>query len=354
MIAHLPPPKRLPHSGIRAAIAGLPRVLLWICGAAQTAHAFNCEDHPASSCVDSNQQWLAQGPSLFASIDSASEIAPSTFSFAVAGVYQYQPLVLVAPSPDIAGREVPLVDHAIDNQMLMSAGLGRGFDFRAALRWVPYQTGSGIGAARSRVAQDLPRTAVRDPLVGIGFAFADFRSQTATLNLKLRGDASLPLGDADRFAGEQEPVIAPSINADFSAGRFTLAGEAGLRLRSPATLADVRYGVQFTSALGVAVEALKGVLFASAEASAAPGLSKSPETAAGARSHWVPAEWDVSLTTRWSRCYALLLSGGGALPLSSQRLDTGYQATQLDHFAGLGAPKLRIVLLLRIATSDNP
>lgn len=330
------------------------QLVLGISCFAHTAQAFNCNPHPISSCVDSNQQWLAQGPSLFASLNSAHELRAGTLSFALAGVYQYRPLLLLAPSPDIHGREVALVEHVIDNQMLMAAGLGRDFDLSVALRWVPYQTGAGVGAVRSRVAQDLPRTAVRDPLLGIGYALWRFRNAHEELHLKLRGDASLPFGDADRFAGEKGPVFAPSANLEFASGRLTLAGEAGLRLRSAVTLADVHYGAQFTAGLGIAVEAMRDVLFASAELSASPGLATSEETAADTPAHWVPAEWGVSLTTRWADNYSLLLSGGGALPLSSQRIDTGYQSTELEYFAGVGAPKIRFVLLLRVTTFEQP
>jgi hypothetical protein len=315
------------------------------------ARAFGCEDDPLSTCIDSNQRWPAPGETHFAFVPGALALAPGSFALSLVGGYQYKPLLLRASSPDPEGREIPLVEHVVDSDLTVEAGLGRGLDMAATLRFVPYQSGTGIEAARSRVDSGLAHNAVRDPLVGVGYEVLRSTDPIVAHALKLRGDLSLPWGDATSFAGERGPVFAPSLSFQLGYARLSLAAQLGARLRQAVTLADLHYTNQLVTALGFAVEALSDTLFVAAEATAAPGLGEQPDSTGGEPTHWIPAEWALTATARFTR-YQLLLSGGSALPLSSKVIDFGNGNTRTEHFAGLGSPELRFLLGLRV--SDAP
>ena len=323
------------------------------CLVARSAGASHCEPHAYSSCIPSNQQWLAAAPSSFAAIPSAHVLEAARLSLALAGVYQYQPLTLLAASPDPEGRSVPVVEHVVDTQALLAAGLGYGFEFTSALRLVAYQEGSGIGAARSRSESSLAPNAIRDPLFGLGYALIAREPAARSYALKLRSDFSLPLGDAQSFASEPGSVVAPALTFQWEAGRVSLVGDLGLRLRPSATLADVEYGSQLSVATGVSVEAIRRRLFVAAEATALPGLTGAPVAADGAKTQWIPAEWAVTLALYWSEVYSLLVSAGGGLPFSSRSGGTENSAVDTDHFVGLGAPQVRSLILLRVTSPHD-
>jgi hypothetical protein len=279
-------------------------------------------------------------------------LAADSLSVTFAGIYQHRPLTLTAPSPDAKGREILLVEHVVDTQTLIHAGLGHAFDLGVALRTVAYQTGTGIGAARSRIGSTLEQQVVRDPLAGIGYAFADSTLGTAVYQSKLRADFSLPLGDANHFAGEAGVVWAPSLLAELSWSRISLAGQFGARFRRAVTLGDVRYGQQLLGTLGLVVAALPEQLFVAGELTAAPSLQRQPLTASGERGSWIPAEWAVTTTAQWSEVYALSFSAGGGVPMSSQHIGSREGELSEEHFMGLGAPSLRFVLMLRMTNAD--
>ncbi len=319
------------------------------------AAASHCEPHPLSSCVPSNQQWLAAGPSRFATIPRAEVLDTGRLSLALAGIYQQDPLVLEAPSPDSEGRSVPLVEHIIDTQALFAAGLGSGFEFTSVLRLVTHQEGSGIGAVRSRShsGPSLASSAIRDPLFGIGYTLLASLPPGRPYALKLRSDFSLPLGDPESFASEPGAVLAPALTFQWQAGRFNASADLGLRLRPSVTLADVRYGDQLSAAVGTSVEVVRETLFVAAEATALPGLESPPATPDGAHARWIPAEWALSVSLYWSKIYSLLVSAGGGLPLSSRTFGGDPSAHDTGHFVGLGAPQLRSLLVLRVTSPSE-
>jgi len=323
---------------------------------AHSAAASHCEPHPYSTCLPSNQQWLAAAPSSFAALPRAEVLGGARLSLALVGVYQYQPLQLEAPSPDPDGRSVTLVEHVVDTQLLLAAGLGHGFEFTSALRLVAHQEGSGIGAARSRAGSEssLPASAIRDPLFGVAYALIAREPPARRYALKLRSDFSLPMGDVESFASEPGTVVAPALTFDWQAGRVSVGSDVGLRLRPTATLADIRYGNQLTLGAGVSVAAIERTLFLAAEATALPGLERAPETPDGAEARWIPAEWALTLSLHWSEVYSLLVSAGGGLPLSSRSGGTAAGDTDAGNFVGLGAPQARALVMLRVTSPSAP
>lgn len=304
--------------------------------------------------MPSNQQWLAAAPSHFAVVPRAEVLESARLSLALAGVYQYQPLELSAPSPDPDGRSVALVEHVVDTQLLLAAGLGHGFEFTSALRLVAHQEGSGIGAARSRSESSLEASAIRDPLFGFAYELIGRVPRERHYALKLRSDFSLPLGDVESFASEPGSVVAPALTFEWQTDRVSIASDVGLRLRPTATLADVRYGNQLTLGTGVSVAAIRNTLFLAAEAQALPGLEDSPAAADGAQVRWIPAEWALSLSLHWSEVYSLLVGAGGGLPFSAT--SGGTQADDADDssFVGLGAPQVRALVMLRVTSPRAP
>lgn len=316
----------------------------------RSAGASHCEPHPYSTCVPSNQQWLAAAPSNFAVLPRAEVLEGARLSLALAGIYQYQPLELAAPSPDPDGRSVALVEHALDTQLLFAAGLGHGFEFTSALRLVAHQEGSGIGAARSRSKSSLPASAIRDPLFGIAYELIGREPPARRYALKLRSDFSLPLGDAQSFASEPGSVVAPALTFEWQAGRVSVAGDVGLRLRPTAALADVRYGNQLSLGTGVSVAAIESTLFLAAEVTALPGLESAPRAPDGAKSRWIPAEWALTLSLHWSEVYSLLASAGGGLPFSSRSGGPEWGDADDSSFVGLGAPQARALVMLRVTS----
>jgi hypothetical protein len=184
-------------------------------------------------------------------------------------------------------------------------------------------------------------------LVGFGFALPPFEFGQGLLVSKLRLDLSLPFGDAPSFAGERGVVSAPNLTGRLDFGRLNIGAQVSARLRRSVAIQRFRYGSQLVSTIGVSFELLPEVLVLGSEWMAAPGIG-----AQAGSTRWVPAEWSTSLTLLWSSRYALALSGGTALPLSSQKLDVGNDRVNEEQFAALGSPKVRFVLMLRVESGE--
>ncbi len=316
---------------------------LWL----SPCRALDCGKAANSSCIDSNQQWLDYDPGPFMALPSAESLKRGQLSFAVAGVYQYRPLVLNAPSPDSKGRDIPVVRHVVDWQMLVGAGLGAGVELGVQLRMVPYQTGTGIDAARTRSHTGLQTRAVRDPLISVGYEAAAGHRGALAYGFKLRTDLSLPLGDAMAFAGSPNAVFAPSWVAGLSYGALSTGVQIGTRLRQPVSLGNVRTTSQLVTGVGVGLRIVRDILWVSTEATAMPGLTRQPPAPSGQSASFIPAEWALTATVAWADAYSFAVSAGTAIPLSSSRVDFGDE-THVEHFAGLGSPALRTVAVLRV------
>lgn len=322
-------------------------------GSAFPAAALDCEPHPISSCIDSNQQWLANDSGPFLVLPSSSVLEAGKLWLGLTGVYQHRPLLLVAPAPAIEGRILALVENVVDSQLSLAGGLGHDLELDVTLRTVPYQDGVGAKAARSRNATGLERRAVRDPLVGVGYQLYRDAERPPRYGLKLRAAMSLPLGDAAEYAGEANVSVAPSAVTDLALGPVTLAAQLGVRLRRSVELGGFRYGSQLTSALGVALDVIPESLVLAGELTLNPGLVPQPEPEGGERALWIPAEWLLSVSTRWSTLYTITLGGGAGLPLSSQSTDFG-SGDGREHFAGLGAPEVRLMLRFSVSSARTP
>src|SRR5690606_5175891 len=109
------------------------------------AHA-DCQPSAASPCIDANALWLRPGAHDFVAVPAGEPIPAGAVALGMGAMLLLRPLVLTAPSPDPRGREVPLVQHAVDQHLRVAAGLGHGFELGAALATVLWQRGAGPSA----------------------------------------------------------------------------------------------------------------------------------------------------------------------------------------------------------------
>ena len=309
-----------------------------------------------SACFDANQLWLPAGPASFVSLPNTRVTRVGQVSFGVASEWLHHPVVLHVASPDRDGREINVVDTALDASFFLGFGLFKNLELSLAAPTRLYQTGTGSGAVSSQTAPPLERNAVRTPRLGLGYSLDDALA-TPGVGLRVAFDASLPLANESELAGERSIVAMPSATLSGQTGAFTLAASVGARLRSAVDFGNVRLGNQGFAALGLGFEALDpGLLFVSLEAFALPSLGSSQ--AAAARSaisseSLVPAEWLLSVHSCFEKhgSWSLGVAAGSGIPLSSETRETSTGAATA-HFLGLGTPDLRSLVVLRFAARE--
>lgn len=314
-----------------------------------------------STCIDSNSLWMAPEGGRFVSIPAARTLPARRFTFALGASYLSHPIVLQAPSPDPEGREILVVDDAVDATLLFGYGASDKLEVGAALPMVLYQTGAGVEGLTSQSAPPIARSAARDPRLSASYSLSDRRlGDSAGVGIKARLELSLPFGDQHFFAGERSFVVAPSLVSSLHFGRFYAAGSLGLRLRPSAELAGARVGSQLSSELGAGVDILpRQMLSFGAEAWLLPTLvSQDHDLPDGTHVQGgvlVPAEWLASLRSSPlpSGELTLQLGGGTAIPLSSEKRVAPDGTSSTDHFAGVTAPRFRLVLVVRYVPAQS-
>ncbi|MFC1641521.1 hypothetical protein ACFL5O_02355 [Myxococcota bacterium] len=257
--------------------------------------------------------------------------------------------MVIAPSPDPAGREIPVVRHCLNLTLLAAAGVTRGVEIALAAPFTLHQSGAGLGALLDQRGPVLAPRAVRDPRLGIGFARRYPRLLTRP-GLSIRLDVSLPLGDERELAGDRSAVLAPQVAADLSLGRLHLGGTLGARLREPNEIANTRMGSQLWIALGASLELMeRGLLSIAVESWMLPSLAQEPLALAdepGQEQRHMPAEWmaSLSLAPRLSDALVFQLGAGTGLPLSSSpRPDGGTEPA-----SSMTTPDVRLVAVGRL------
>ncbi len=333
-------------------------LLLALATFAPTATADQCAPESGlSSCIDSNSLWMTPEGGRFIAIPHARILAPERFTFGVGASYLSRPIVLQAPSPDPEGREVRVVDDAVDATLLWAYGVTRRLELGTALPMALYQTGSGVAGITSQSAAPIARTAARDPRIGASYSLVQRQlSETLGVAAKARLELSLPLGDKAYFAGDRSFVVAPGVVSSVELGRFYAAGSLGLRLRRTADFAGARVGSQLSGAVGAGVDILpRRLLSFSAEAWILPTLASQDHTLPdGTRIQdgvLAPSEWLASVGSSPLASGELTLQAGGgmAIPLSGERRVAPDGKTSTKHFAGLTTPRFRVVLVVRYA-----
>jgi OmpA-OmpF porin, OOP family len=297
----------------------------------------DCPSGRYTSCLDANALWLRPGNSEFVSIAGPALSDRATVDVRTGASLIERPLALELAAPDADGRELGLVERAIDQHLLLAFKLSPRLELGLATSTVLRQKGSGPGAIRSQAGASLPATAVRDPRLGLGLTLLDVPG----VALSLRADVALPFGDRDAYASAGSLTAAPSATGRVEVGRVAFGAELGARLRPSVELGNVRQGSQLYAALGLSV-ALAREFRLGAELFALPGLIDS--TSARARElglfvRSVPAEWLAS--ARWSPLPAFnaTLAGGSGLPFSSER-----RGANSESFLGPTSPAFRALI----------
>jgi hypothetical protein len=334
--------------GMRLGLA--TRALLGVAlsaAAMRPARALECKPQTGvSPCLDSNSLWLTPGASYFYAIPSARVAAARHVGFGLAVQGQFGALELVVPSPDPDGRSAKVVDRIVEEDVLISAGLGSGLELAMTLPLISYQRGAGVAALGAQRAAPIDRTAVRDPRASLGYAIA----LGAGFGVKPLLRLTLPLGDRESYASAGSLGVAPALPLEWHRDRWVAAALVGARLRPAVDFGAARWGSQAEFAAGVSFDVLgRERLRLGLEGWVLPSLVEA--TSARAREAGIdttlfPAEWLGSLRASpgprdpWS----LSVGAGGGLALSTQSVSGVH-----GRFLAPTSPSLRLLIELRYA-----
>jgi hypothetical protein len=316
-----------------------------------------------STCFDADELWSPAAPSRFIGIAPGRTLAPRTYALGLDTTYLSRPVVLETGSPDPGGRAVRVVDGVVDIAAALAYAPVSHLELSAIIPAAIYRSGAGLVGVTSQNGPALAVAALRD--VRLGAAHDVLRSRPGEgrtdIGLATRLDVALPTGNADAFAGERGPVLAPRVSFDLAHGIFFVGAEAGARLRRLVEIGGARLGTQLTSSLGAGANVLPNDRLAlGIEAWLLPTFLSQrrtlPDGTLVTNGALLPAEWMLSARTRLADT-VLALGLGSSLPWSSEtrRATSGEEST--THFAGVTAPRFRAVLVVRYAprsASEHP
>lgn len=316
------------------------------------AHATDCEPSSGiSTCFDPDNLWISAGSSRFLGI-AAGKLAPLDKPAFTAGLtYISRPVVLKAPSPDPDGREIRVVDDALNLTTAWAYAPSSSYELTFAMPMTLHQTGAGAEGYTSQSGPPLDRATVHDPRIGVGVPLPAPTSweKSSHFGAKARLELGLPLGDESAFSGERTVTGAASVAASFRAGILFGAGELGLRLRPTTRFATAKLGTSAMTAVGLGIDILTDELLSfAAEAWMLPVLVSQPGRSSPSTEVkdglLVPAEWLASFRSAPAadKGFSLQLGGGTGIPLSSETRDG-----TSEQFAGVTTPRFRLVFAVR-------
>ncbi len=327
------------------------------------ALATDCEPaSQVSTCFDADNLWLSAGPSRFVSI-APGEIAPKqATAFAASLGYISRPIVLSAPSPDPDGREIRVVNDALNLTTAWAYAPTSSFEVTFAAPLTLHQTGAGAEGYTSQNGPPLARTAVHDPRIGAGLSLPvpESFARTSHFAAKARLELAIPFGDEADFAGERGPSGSATVAASFHHGILFGGAEVGLRYRPATRFATARLGTSLFSAVGLGVDILTDdFLSLGAEAWMLPVLVSQPGRTSSSTEVrdglLVPAEWLATFRSAPTsdKGFSVQLGGGTGIPLSSEtRTEAGQTAS--DQFSGVTTPRFRLVFVVRYTPEAAP
>ena len=319
--------------------------------------ASDCGSPHFSPCFDANALWLPAGRASFFSMPDTRVIARGQFGFGAAAELLHQPVVLRAASPDADGREIQVLESALDFSYFLAVGLARNFEASVLASTRVHQSGAGAGSVASQSAAALPHNAVRDPRLGIAYSL-DETLAVPGFGLRLAVDATLPLGVRDPFANERSFVVMPNATLGYHHGALQLSAEFGARLRQAVDFGGVTLGNQGFVALGVAATVLPRWLTLSAEIFGLPSLSDNRGSAASPRvssARLLPAEWLAGMHSAFGQGgpWTLSIAGGSGIPLSNETRESS-SGPETSYFLGMTTPDFRALLSVRFTPAEAP
>lgn len=335
----------------RSRLRGLP--LAAALGACLTAsapsRAADCEPkNGLSTCIDADNLWPHAGGGSFIAIGSTLTTAPGKSAFGLAASYLSRPIGLRVASADPEGTVIYAIDNAVNASFLWALGVTERLELTLTLPVTLYQDGAGLAGAFGS-DEELPRSVMRDGRFGFAFALVP-RARTGPdqgFALVSRVEFGLPFGDTDTFAGAGSMVTIPALTADYRAGRFSVAVEAGARIRDASRIGGATVGTQLSGALGASFDILANRrLTFGAEAFSLYTLAKQEPALADRDTQesgppLVPTEWIASLSSAPALGGDVIFTvgGGGAIPLNGG--------------AALTSPRFRFDLSVRYAPSGR-
>lgn len=272
-----------------------------------------------SPCIDSDSLWLPAGAGRFTALESSDVPGAYQVGLSVTLEQTGPSLVLQVPSPDLGGRQTPLVQRGLEHAMALRLGLGAQWEVGATFATIVWQRGAGPSAITTQSGPALERSAPRDPRLSLARRAAVSRK----LVLKPRLELTLPLGDSAAHASQGSAVVAPTLGAEWRHARLSLALELGLRFRPAVEFGTTRLGSQLTAGTGILVELFPERLWLTTELFALPSLVGTTSRRGrelGAQVRVLPAEGLFSVHTRpgANQPWTLLLAGGAGLRLSRE------------------------------------
>jgi hypothetical protein len=324
---------------------------------ARGVQAADCGNAHFSPCFDANALWLPAGRASFLSMPDTQAIAPAQLGFGAVAEFLHRPVVLSAASPDADGREIQVLESALDVSYFLAFGLVRNLEASVLASTRVHQSGAGAGSVASQSASALPHNAVRDPRVGLAYSLDDAMAVPG-FGLRLAVDATLPLGGRDPFANERSFVVMPNATLGYRQGALRLSAELGARLRQSVDFGGVKLGNQAFVAFGVAGTFVPGWLTLSAELFGLPSLSEDRGSAASPRVTSVrlfPAEWLAGIHCGFGQSgpWVLSVAGGGGIPLSSETRESSSGPATSD-FLGVTTPDFRALVSVRFTPTGLP
>lgn len=319
---------------------------LWLFAEPATARATNCNPGTGiSPCLDANAFWLTPGDARFFSLPRGRVLPAGGVGLSFAAQALWRPLRLGVPSPNDTGRDVELVERAIEQDTLLAIGLGGHLELGLALPVILRQTGSGSQGLTSQTAAPIESTAARDPRISLAAAFGN-----GGIGIKPQVTFALPFGSTEAYASAGHVVIAPTLPVSLHHGRFEHALALGARFVPSVDIGSQRIGSQASVALGTSFDILGRELLAlCAEGFISQSLAETQSERArllGVKTRLVSAEYLVSLRSRprSDEPWTIALGAGSAIAMARQSSAAGHET-----FVAPPGPGLRLVAEVRYA-----
>ncbi len=314
---------------------------------AATALGTNC--HPESGvspCFEADALRVPSGHARFAGIASPLVVPEAEVAFSLATTFLYKPLLLNAPSPAAEGRDIVVVERELGMTFGAAVGLGERLELDVSLPVSTARSGSGVEGVTTQQADPLPRSALRDPRLGLSWSPLA-PSATRPYGLEARLELSLPFGDEAHLAGYAGPGFLPAVDGEYTLGRLVLAGELGARLGQAVDFASTRQGNELFVAAGVGFDVLSDSLLAvSLESWLRQPLESEPDQGlVTAQTRGPAAEWLLGLRTS-NAPFSIFAGAGTGIPLARETHDGAADDTPVS---APTTPAFRAVVVLRHA-----